>query len=357
MMMDRIEHKAKEMRPNPMTLGALADITGSTCKGDPNVLIKGVGTISNAAEGEITFIADAKFRSKLSDTKATAVILTEGDAQVCQTNALICQDPKLVFAKVVENLYANKTVTPTIHESVVIGKDTDIHPNVHIGPFCFIGDRVKIGANCVLQAGCSIADDCIIEEGTVLYPRVTIYQSCHIGKNCTIHTGVVIGADGFGFTKNKTQWIRVPQVGGVKIGDRVEIGANTTIDRGAIEDTEIGNDVILDNLIQIGHNVKIGDGTAIAACVGIAGSTTIGKHCLVGGGTRFNGHIDIADFVQIVGCTNVAHSITKPGGYGSAITAMDITQWKKNLFRFHRLDQLFDRVKDVEKKLQEKEEI
>jgi UDP-3-O-[3-hydroxymyristoyl] glucosamine N-acyltransferase len=355
--MNRIEHKAKEKRPNVMTLGALAELTGSTCKGDPSVLIKGIGTITQAADGEITFIADAKYRSLLSQTKATAVILTESDSIACQTNALICQDPKLVFAKVVESLYHNKTVTACVHESAVIGQDTDIHPNAHVGPFCVIGERVKIGANVVLQAGCSIGDDCIIEDNTILYPRVTIYQACTIGKNCTIHSGVIIGADGFGFVKNKSGWVRVPQVGGVKIGDRVEIGANTTIDRGAIEDTEIGNDVILDNLIQIGHNVKIGDGTAIAACVGIAGSTTIGKHCLVGGGTRFNGHIDIADYVQIVGCTNVAHSITKPGGYGSAITAMDITVWKKNLFRFHRLEQLASRVKDIEKKLKEKEEI
>lgn len=355
--MDRIEHRAKEKRPNVMTLGALAELTGSTCKGDPCVQIKGVGTISHAVEGEITFIADAKYRSQLSQTKATAVILTESDSHACHTNALICQDPKLVFAKVVENLYPNKSVKTSVHVSAVIGQETDIHPDAHIGPFCVIGDRVKIGAHVIVQAGCSIGDDCIIEDNTVLYPRVTIYQDCSIGKNCTIHSGVIIGADGFGFTKNKSEWVRVPQVGSVKIGDRVEIGANTTIDRGAIEDTEIGNDVILDNLIQIGHNVKIGDGTAIAACVGIAGSTTIGKHCLVGGGTRFNGHIDIADYVQIVGCTNVAHSITKPGGYGSAITAMDITQWKKNLFRFHRLEQLAGRVKDIEKKLKEKEEI
>jgi len=355
-MMDRIEHRAKEPRPNVMTLGALAQLTGSTCQGDSTVEIKGVGTISNAKAGEITFIADAKYRSMLSKTTASAVILTEQDSHAC-LNALICQDPKWVFAKVVESLYPNKTVAPGIHASAVLGQDTDIHPNAHIGPHCIIGDRVKIGANVILQAGCSIGDDCTIGQNTVFYPRVTIYQSCQIGKNCTLHSGVIIGADGFGFTKNKAQWVRVPQVGGVRIGDRVEIGANTTIDRGAIEDTEIGDDVILDNLIQIGHNVKIGDGTAIAACVGIAGSTTIGKHCLVGGGTRFNGHIHITDYVQIVGSSNVAHSITKAGGYASAITTTDIVQWKKNLFRFHRLDQLAGRVKEIEKKLKEKEEV
>jgi len=356
-MMSWLRHKAKEKRPNVTTLGALAQLTGATLKGEPNTPITGVAAISNAKVGEITFIADAKYKALLESTKASAVILTEQDAALCHGNVLICQDPKLVFAQIVDKLYDNKTREPSRHESAVIGNDTQIHPSVHIGPYCVIGDRVTIGANVILESGCSIGDDTIIEEGTVLYPRVTIYSGCSIGKNCTIHSGVIIGSDGFGFVKNKSQWVRVPQVGSVKIGDRVEIGANTTIDRGAIEDTEIGNDVILDNLIQIGHNVKIGDSTAIAACVGIAGSTTIGKHCLVGGGTRFNGHIQITDYVQIVGCTNVAHSITKPGGYGSATTAMEITQWKKNLFRFHRLDELASRVKDIEKKIKPKEEV
>ncbi len=354
--MNQIEHRAKEKQPNVMTLGALAQMVGATLKGDPTVQVNGVGTISHAKQGEITFIADAKYRALLANSQACAVVLTEDDAIDCKTNAFICQDPKLTFAKIVECLYPNQTVEPLIHESAVIGKDCDISPQAHIGPYCVIGDRVKIGANVILQSGCSIGNDSVIHENTVLYPRVTVYQYCQIGKNCTIHSGVVIGGDGFGFAKNKAHWVRVPQVGGVKIGDRVEIGANTTIDRGAIEDTEIGNDVILDNLIQIGHNVKIGDGTAIAACVGIAGSTTLGKHCMVGGGTRFNGHIHITDYVQIVGCSNVAQSITKAGAYASAITTTDIHQWKKNLLRFHRLDQLAGRVKEIEKKLKTKEE-
>jgi UDP-3-O-[3-hydroxymyristoyl] glucosamine N-acyltransferase len=354
--MNSIEHKEKIKRPCVMTLGALAELLHATVQGDPTVEIKAVGTISNAKPGDITFIADAKYRPLLETTQATAVILTEQDAKLCKTNALVCQNPKLMFAKAVECIYPNKTFEPICHESAIVGKDCEIHPQTYIGAHCVIGDRVKIAANVILQAGCSIGDDSVIEEGTVLYPRATVYHQCHIGKNCTIHTGVVIGSDGFGFVKNQTHWVRVPQVGGVKIGDRVEIGANTTIDRGAIEDTEIGNDVILDNQIQIGHNVKIGDGTAIAACVGVAGSTTIGKHCLIGGGTRFNGHIQITDYVQIVGCTNVAHSILKPGGYASAITAMDIMRWKKNLFRFHRLDEMAGRLKEVEKILKAKEE-
>lgn len=340
-----------------MTLGALAQLTGATLKGHANTPITGVAAISNAKKGDITFIADVKYRALLETTQASAVILTEQEVSLCQGNALICSDPKLVFALIVDKLFDNKVRESHIHPSAIIGKDTQIHPTAHIGPYCVIGDRVVIGANVILEAGCSIGDDCVIADGSILYPRVTIYQGCLLGKDCTVHSGVIIGSDGFGFVKNKSQWVRVPQVGGVKIGDRVEIGANTTIDRGAIEDTEIGNDVILDNLIQIGHNVKIGDSTAIAACVGIAGSTIIGKHCLVGGGTRFNGHIQIADYVQIVGCTNVAHSITKPGGYGSATTAMEITQWKKNLFRFHRLDELASRVKDIEKKLKAQEEV
>ena len=352
--MQSIQSKTNASSPQVLTLGLLAQETNSVLHGDANIKISGVGSISHAKAGEIAFVAEAKYRRFIPTTNASAVILTENEVNTFKVPAaLISADPKLVFAKVVELLYPYQTVQPMQHESASIASSSEIHPLTHIGPHCVIGERVKIAANVILQAGCVIGDDCVIDEGTVLYPRVTVYHSCQIGKNCTIHSGVVIGSDGFGFVKNRDKWFKVGQVGRVKIGDRVEIGANTTIDRGAIEDTEIGNDVILDNLIQIGHNVKIGYGTAIAASCGIAGSAKIGKHCMIGGGSGVVGHIQITDYVHIVGSSNVGQSITEPGAYASGLTTTDMKTWKRNLVRFHQLDDLAMRLFELERKLKE----
>lgn len=352
--MQAITTKTNANAPIVHTLGDLAQKTNATLQGDANVLISGVGTISSAKENEIAFVADSKYRKYIPTTKASAVILTANEANAFHVpNALICADPKLVFAKVVALLHPYEQIQPFRHPNATIASSAKIHDNTYIGPNCVIGERVVIGANVVLQANCVIGDDCVIGEDTVINPQVTIYHHCIIGKDCHIHSGVVIGSDGFGFAKNKANWLKVGQIGGVKIGDRVEIGANTTIDRGAIEDTEIGNDVILDNLIQIGHNVKIGEGTAIAATCGIAGSAVIGKHCLIGGGTGIVGHIQIADFVNIVGSSNVGQSITEPGAYASGLTTTDMKTWKRNLVRYHQLDELATRLFECERKLKE----
>jgi UDP-3-O-[3-hydroxymyristoyl] glucosamine N-acyltransferase len=354
--MSLIPHKATISKPKALTLGELAKKTNTKVLGDPSVQISGVGTLVNAKPGEITFLASPKYRQFLESTQASAVIVTSNEASVCKVAALISEDPKLVFAQILHLLYPNQVVESLVHPTAVIGKDCNIHPLTHIGPHCVIGSRVTIGANVIVQAGCYIGDDCCIGDGTVFYPHATIYHGCKIGKDCTIHSGVVIGSDGFGFAKDKNKWLKIPQVGSVKIGDRVDVGANTTIDRGAIEDTEIGNDVILDNLIQIGHNVKVGMGSAIAACTGIAGSTTVGKDCLIGGGSSINGHISITDGVHLVGSSNVAQSITEPGAYASAVTVNTIKAWKRNLLRFHQLDNLAVRLREIEKKLAAQEE-
>ncbi len=353
--MKLIEHRNHCTDSQTISLGVLASQTHATLKGDSQLPISGIGVISQAKAGDITFLASPKYRKYLENTQASAVIVSAREAEACPVAALVCADPKLVFAQVVQLLYPHQTVPVLQHPSSVIGQDTVIHPVTHIGPHCVIGDRVKIGANVILQAGCVIGDDCEIGEGCVFYPHVTVYHGCKIGQDCTIHSGCVIGSDGFGFAKNKDRWLKVPQIGGVTIGNRVEIGANTTIDRGAIEDTVIADDVILDNLIQIGHNVKIGSGTAVAACVGIAGSTEIGKHCLIGGASRINGHIQLADYVNIVGCSNVGQSIDTPGAYASALTVTDIKAWKKNIVRFRQLDNLATRLFELEKKLKAQE--
>lgn len=353
----RISHKINAQVPVTLTLGELAEKTQTALQGDPHVQVSGVGAIAHAKQGEITFLENKRFRRLLRTCNATAVILTVAEAQDCTIPALVCTDPKLVFAQVAQLLFPYQTLTPSQHPSAVIGTNCNIHPEVVIGPHCVIGDGVTIDAKVILEAGCIVGDNCHIGEGTVLYPRVTVYHGCNIGKACVLHSGAVIGSDGFGYAKNKDRWLKVPQVGGVKIGDRVEIGANTTIDRGAIDDTEIGDDVILDNLIQIGHNVKIGEGTAMAACCAVAGSTVIGKHCLIGGAARLNGHITLADNVFIVGCSNVGHSIRKPGAYAGALTTSDMDVWKKNIVRFHQLDELAMRLIAVEKKLKAPEEM
>ncbi len=351
-----IRHRSNGKKSEPVTLGYLSSKTEALLQGDPDIKISGVGTITNAKLGDISFIANAAYRSHLGGTTASAVILNADDAKECPVAALVCADPKLVFAQVLQLLYPYQTVMPTMHPTAIIGEDSEINAQSYIGAHCVIGKRVKIAANVIVEAGCIIGDDCSIGEGTVLYPRVTLYHGCTIGKDSTLHSGVVIGSDGFGYAKNKDKWFKVAQIAGVVIGDRVEIGANTTIDRGAIEDTEINNDVILDNLIQIGHNVKIGEGTAIAACTGIAGSTQIGKHCMIGGGSAINGHISITNHVHLVGCSNVAQSITQSGAYASAVLLTDIKTWKKNQVRIRQLDDFALRLKACEKKLKAQEE-
>lgn len=349
-----LTHKAYVETPKAIALGDLAHLTGAMLQGDPNTLISGVGTLQNAKPGTITFLSGARYRHFLATTQASGVILTADEFPFSSKPALICNDPKLVFAQVVELLFPRQTLLPGIHPSAVIDPQAEIHPMSHIGPYCVVGKNARIEKNVILQSHCYVGNDCVIGEGTVLYPQVTVYALCRIGQSCTLHAGVVIGSDGFGFAKQQSRWVKVPHVAGVCIGDRVEIGANTTIDRGVIEDTTIGSDVILDNLIQIGHNVKIGDGTAIAACVGIAGSTEVGKNCLIGGGSSINGHIQLTDQVNLVGCSNVAQSVTQAGTYGSATTIMDMKKWKKTLVRYHQLEEFAQRLAALEKQLESK---
>lgn len=350
-----ILHQIFASKPQAMTLEVLARLVGAQLRGDPTLSIQGAGSLQNAKLGEITFLAGPKYRAHLPHTQASAVVVRLEDAKDCQKSMLICADPKLIFAKVLNLLYPRQQIKTQWHPSLIQGKDCQINPQSYIGPHCVLGERVKIGPQVILQAACYIGDDCEIGEGSVLYPHVNLYQGSKIGKNCILHAGCVIGSDGFGFVKNQHNWCKIPQIGNVQIGDRVEIGANTTIDRGALDDTLIGNDVILDNLIQIGHNVKIGDGSAIAACSAIAGSTVIGKHCLIGGGSKINGHIEITDQVHLVGGTHVAQSILQAGVYASTLTANPVKSWKKNLVRFHQLDNLTTRLIALERKLKSQE--
>lgn len=339
------------------TLAELVDGLDVTIKGDPNFLIRGVSPIHNAESDRITFVntfLTKKYRQYLAGTKAGAVILTEADAAECPVNAIITRNPYYIYAKVAALFDDQAKAAAGVHSSVVCHAGAEVDPTASIGAYSVIGHHAKIGANVVIGAGSVIGDHVEIGEDTQLDANVTIYHKVKIGKRTRIASGVVIGADGFGFANQQGAWHKVPQLGTVEIGDDVDIGANTTIDRGALENTVIENGVKLDNLIQIGHNVRIGENTIIAGCVGIAGSAVIGKHCMIGGGSLIIGHITICDKAVIMGGSGVEKSVTEPGMYASGVLGITpFQQFSKNNARFYRLESLFERVKTLENALQE----
>lgn len=331
------------------TLEELAKGLDVEIKGDPGCLIDGVSTIQESQPGRITFLMNPAYKKYLADTKASAVILMSDDAAHCPANSLVCHDPYYIYAKIAAYFDDKPDSAIGIHPTAVIGKHCQIDPSVSIGAHCVIGDHVKLGMRVTIQPGCVINEFSEIGDDSYLHANVTLYHKIKLGKRVLIGSGTVIGSDGFGVAKHKGQWHKVPQLGGVVICDDVEIGANCTIDRGAIEDTVIETGAKLDNLIQIGHNVRIGAHTAIAACVGVSGSTTIGKNCLIGGQAGFAGHLIICDNVMITGGTAVTRSIREPGVYSSGVGGV-VTNlaWRKNSARIHRLDKLIDRVKQLE---------
>ena len=338
------------------TLNELASAVGATVKGDGACKIHNIASIAHAQPGEISFLADRKYQKYLTQTKASALLLDKKLAKNCPTNALIMPDPKLGFIKMIALFRPQVMSKPGIHPTAVIGEDCQIDSTVHIGAYSVIEDAVVIGARTIVGVGTVIGRASQLGLDCCLYSRVTLYHHTILGDRSILHSGVVIGSDGFGLTQDKKRrWIKIPQVGGVVIGDDVEIGANTTIDRGALEDTVIGNGVKLDDLIMIGHNVCIGDHTAIAGSAGVAGSTTIGRHCVIGGGAGINGHIDICDNVVITGMGMIQKSITKPGVYSSGTGMQPSREWHKSVIRFWQLDKLTKRLKRLERLYDERD--
>lgn len=326
-----------------------------TIQGDPDCMIDHVCTIHQAEPGGITFLMNPLYKKYLPTTKASAVIVLPEDGKNCPVNALICRDPYYIYAKIAAYFDDKPIAEAGIHPSVVIGQDCQIDPTASIGPNCVIGHNVSIGANVTINAGCVIGERTEIDEGTYLYANVTVYHNIKIGKRVLIASGTVIGSDGFGIAKHKGTWHKVPQLGRVIIHDEVEIGANCTIDRGAIGDTVIEKGAKLDNLIQVGHNVKIGENTAIAAFVGVSGSTEIGKNCLVAGQAGFAGHLTIGDNIVVTGGAAITKSISEPGVYSSGVGGVVTNQeWRKNSARFNRLDKLIERIKKLETLLVER---
>lgn len=337
------------------TLSALADRVNGRLIGAADYPIKTVGTLQNAGVDAISFLANSKYRKFLKNTRAGAVIVSASDSEMLTGNMIIVDDAYVAYAKIAGLLHPQPAVAEAgIHPSAVIDEGANIDLTAAIGPQCYVAAGVNIAANVQIGPGCIIERDVSIDQGTILVARVTLCRGVRVGQRAMIHPGVVIGADGFGIALNQGQWLKVPQLGSVQIGNDVDIGANTTIDRGAIDDTVIGNGVKLDNQIQIGHNVVIGEHTVIAGCVGIAGSTHIGKHCAIGGATAMAGHIEICDGVQLTGMSMVTKSITEPGTYSSGIPVEPTREWHKNVIRYRQMDKLQARVKALEDQLTEK---
>lgn len=320
-----------------------------TIVGDTECEVIGVCAINNSKPGHITFLTNPLYKKYLATTQAVAVILSDKEAADCPVTAIISTNPYYTYSQVARFFEDENKGQPGIHSTAVIGKGCQIHESAAIGPHCVLGDDVKIGAEVVIGAGSFIGNAVEISEAARLDPRVTLYSKTKIGKRTRISSGVVIGSDGFGFAKYQGAWHKVPQLGCVEIGDDVDIGANTAIDCGAVENTVIGNGVKLDNLIQVGHNVRIGEGTIIAGCAGIAGSTVIGKHCMIGGSVNIVGHITIADYVMITGASSVSKSIRESGIYSSgAGGAIKNQEWSKRTAQINRIDSLIERVKVLE---------
>jgi len=335
-------------------LAELVHNFGGELIGDGEIQISGLGTLAGAAPGDISFLSNSKYRSQLAGTRAAAVILGPQDRDATAMPRIVTPNPYAYMAKVSALLHPVERPAPGIHPSAVVDATARIAPDAAIGPHAVVAAQAVIGTGAVIGAGCHIGAGVDIGDDCWLNPGVSIYAGCKLGQRTIVHSGAVIGADGFGLAPEAGRWLKVPQVGRVVIGDDVEIGANTTIDRGALEDTVIEDGVKLDNQIQIAHNVRIGAHTAIAACVGIAGSTVIGKHCVIGGAAMFVGHIQLADGVTISGGTLVSKSIDTPGTYTAMWAAAPHREWLKTVAQLRRLDSLAQRVRELEEKLNER---
>jgi UDP-3-O-[3-hydroxymyristoyl] glucosamine N-acyltransferase len=332
-------------------LSEIAARLGGRVLGHDEARISQVATLETAQASQISFLTNSKYRAKLASTKAGAVILGEADAGATELPRIVSDNPYAYFAKVSALLNPLPEVKPGIHPGAVIGAGTKIDATASIAATAVIGDGATIGAHSVVGEGCYIGNNATIGNNGRLYPRVVVYHECVIGDNLIAHSGAVIGSDGFGIAMDQGHWIKIPQIGRVVIGNDVEIGANTTIDRGALDDTVIEDGVKLDNQIQIAHNVRIGAHTAIAGCVGIAGSTTIGRYCLIGGSAGIIGHLQIADHVEIAAFTLIGKSIREPGSYVGIFPFTKAEDWRRNSVHLRHLNELAGRVKALEQQL------
>ncbi len=334
------------------TLGELAARFGCELHGDRNSVVNRVGTLSNAPPDAVTFLANSLYREQLAHTRAGAVILAAKDRPACPVPSLVHPEPYLTYARVAAWLHPPAAVTPGVHSSAVVAASASVDASAEIGAHAVIGSHCVVGANAVVGAGAVLGASVTIGEGTRVGPRVSLLDGVRVGARCILHAGAVIGADGFGFAPDRGAWVKIPQIGSVVIGNDVEIGANTTVDRGTIEDTVIEDGVKLDNLVQIAHNVRLGEHTIMAAMSGVAGSTKVGKRCMIGGGVVMINQLTICDDVMFTFRSIVTRSVDEPGTYSGHLPAEEAGTWRKNAARFRKLDELASRLIAAERELE-----
>lgn len=332
-----------------VTLAEIAAQLGGDVLGDAQTKVSRVAPIASAGSGDIAFLSNPKFRSQLAECKASAVILRPEVADEFSGPRIVTGNPYAYYARVASLLYPRRDRLSGVHSRAVV--DSVVPDSVTIGPNVVIGTGVVLGEGVVIHANCVIGDNVVVGERTLLYPNVTIYDACRIGRRCILHSGAVIGADGFGFAPDDQLWVKIPQVGSVVLGDDVEIGANATIDRGALDDTVVGDGCKIDNLVHVGHNCRIGNNSVLAGCTGVAGSTVFGEHCIVGGAGMISGHLNIVGGTVISGGSTVMKSIAKPGVYTSVQPLDTHEDWLRNASHIRRLAKLADRISELEKKL------
>lgn len=335
-----------------ITLGQLADELGADLHGDARRTVTRVATLDRAQADCVSFLADPRYRGRLAHTQAAAVILAAKDVPSCPVAALVVANPYLAFAQTIRLLHPSPPILPGIHPSAVVASTAQIDPSASIGPLAVIESEVIIGARVAISAGCIVQHGAQIGADSQLRARVVVGANCVLGERVLLHPGAIIGRDGFGFARDGARWVRIPQIGRVVLGDDVEIGANSCVDRGALEDTCIEAGAKLDSLIQIGHNVHIGENTAMAACSGISGSTRIGRNCTIAGAVGMAGHLEIGDEVHFTGMAMVTRSVSQPGIYSSGIPAMPNAEWRRTIAHLRRIDQLVARVQRLETQLQ-----
>lgn len=332
-------------------LADLAQQLNAVLHGDGDIVITGVASMHSAKSQQITFLSNSRYREQLAACNASAVVLTEADLPFCTSAALVVRNPYLTYALMAQIMDTTPAPAKDIAPSAVIDATAQLGNNVSVGANAVIEEGVVLGDNVIIGAGCFVGKFTKIGSGTRLWANVSVYHQIEIGEKCLIQSGTVIGADGFGYANDRGNWIKIPQLGTVRIGDRVEIGACTTIDRGALDDTIIGDGVIIDNQCQIAHNVMIGDNTAVAGGVIMAGSLKIGRYCQIGGASVINGHMEICDKAVVTGMGMVMRPITEPGIYSSGIPLQPNKAWRKTAALVMNIDEINKRLKAVEKKV------
>jgi UDP-3-O-[3-hydroxymyristoyl] glucosamine N-acyltransferase len=333
------------------SLREIAAQLGGEVLGNGDVIIARMASLANAKTGDLSFLADTKYRSLLTTTEASAVVVGEAARTLTDLPRIVTDNPYAYFARASALLNPKPALEPGVEQSAFVHSTAEVPASASIGAHCHVGRNVRIGEHVIIGPGCVVGDDVIIGEGCTLHANVTIYEGCELGRNCVLSSGVVIGADGFGYAEDNGRWVKIPQVGRVLLGDAVEIGANTTVDRGALDDTVIEEGVKLDNLIQIGHNCRIGAHSVIAGCVGIAGSARIGRHCRIGGAAMILGHLEIADGVTISPGSMITRSLSQADTYTALMPFQTHAKWLKTAVQIRRLEEMAERIARLENEL------